>query len=618
MNSAESLTRQIQQSVDVVDLISRYVRLARAGRDLKGLCPFHREKTPSFYVVPSKQIFKCFGCGVGGDVFKFIQLREGVPFAEARRILADQAGIRLDSPGASRSAAGEIDRADLARANGWAQKWFARQFESSAAGEAARDYARGRGLTDETIVAAGLGFAPDSWNSMVNAASAAGISDRLLVAAGLAKSRDEGKGIYDGFRKRLMFPIRDNLERVIGFGGRALGDDPAKYLNTPQTAIFDKSRCLYGLERAKDAFSEAGAAILVEGYLDCLMAHQFGFRHAVATLGTSLTEQHVEVLRRHVDELIVVFDSDEAGKRAADRALPLLLTQRLRVRLTSVTDGKDPCDFLLTSGAEAFSELLNSASDALEFKWSQLRRRFHESPTGPRRVEAIREFLELVERAVDWGAFDPIQRGLAVNQIAKLLGIEPRDIHQRLTPSRARAASDEGAGRFDVSARAAGSGDPTVLATREILEVLLNEPGYYERVRDHFLPDRLPSPLREVAREVVLLAEQYGEFSIAELTARFEDVALSGCAIDLQSAGLQRGNYELSLDGALASLAATKRDAAMRVGLIGLRNGGATDGAVLPSGAGLSELVRERGHFLPRKLRRTPGIGDGAGAPPSA
>lgn len=618
MTSAELLTRQIQQSVDVVDLVSRHVRLARSGRDFKGLCPFHREKTPSFYVVPTKQIFKCFGCGVGGDVFKFIQLRENVGFLEARRILAEQAGIRLDLDRAPSGTPHSPDRADLAKANAWAQRWFARQFDASSAGKSAYDYAFSRGLSAEGIAKFGLGYAPDSWNLLQQSAARDGIAERSLAAVGLIKPKQEGDGHYDGFRNRLMFPIRDSLDRVIGFGGRALAaDEKAKYINSPQSILFDKSRSLYGLEHARNAFSAAGAAILVEGYLDCMMAHQYGFGHTVATLGTSLTEQHVEALRRYVDRVIVVFDSDEAGQRAADRALPLLLTQRLEVRLTCVPDGKDPCDFLQSAGAEAFSSLLNSAADALEFKWSQLKRRYQDAPSGPRRAEAVREFLDLVTTAADWGAFDPIQRGLAVNQIAKLLGIEPRIIHDRLPSGRARPSARGAAeARASGDRRAAGSADPVVSAMRELLEVLLNEPGYYPQVRDHFDPTVLPAPLREVGQAVLSLAENFGEFSIAELTAQFEDAVISGCAIDLQAAGEQRGNYDLSVAGAIARLQSAGRDVEASRLVQELRDSPAPDASSEARAAALGEIARIGGHFLPRKMRRSrPAADMGSEAP---
>ncbi|MFQ6048448.1 MAG: DNA primase, partial [Phycisphaerae bacterium] len=314
-----AITRQIQQATNIVDLIGQYVALKPAGANHKGLCPFHNEKTPSFYVSASKQIFKCFGCGAGGDVFTFLQLREGISFAEARAWLAQRAGIRLEPTSQDRPAG--PDQNALARVNDWAARFFRRQLLEPGIGAVARQYLAGRKISQQTAEAFGLGYAPDRWDGLLTAAQARGISTGLLAAAGLIRPRSGGEGFYDTFRHRLIFPIRDLPDRVIGFGGRTLGDDSAKYINSPETVLFEKGRNLYGLDLAKQPITRAGQAVIVEGYTDCLMAHQHGLAQTVATLGTALTEAHVQVLRRFADRAVVVFDPDEAGQRAADRAL---------------------------------------------------------------------------------------------------------------------------------------------------------------------------------------------------------------------------------------------------------------------------------------------------------
>lgn len=587
-----------------MDLISRDVKLTRAGREFRGLCPFHREKTPSFFVSPAKQIFQCFGCNRGGDVFKYIQLRENVSFAESRRILAERANIRIE---ASRSAVVRSgpERTDLARINDWAARWFAGQFELSAAGRAAREYALHRGLSDASIAQWSLGFAPLSWDEFVHAAMAQRIDLTVLAAAGLIKPRSDGE-YFSVFRNRLMFPIRDTMDRVIGFGGRALGDEDVKYLNTSQTMLFDKGRALFGLDRAKNEISRRGDALVVEGYMDCLMAHQHGFTHAVATLGTALTEHHAEILSRYTDAIVLLFDSDEAGRRAADRALPVFLSQRLNVRLAEVPKGKDPCDYLTSDGAEAFESLLNSGCDALEFKWRDVARQFGGAVGGPERLRAINDFLELIARAIDVGSMDPIKRGLVINQIAGLLGIERTEVHQRLMVAARRSGvevsqndAQEGAAAVLPPLR-----DPLASATRSLLEVLINEPGFYVLAADHFLPDRLPEPMRQVAQVVAQLCIELGEFTLAELLARLEDVAAAQCAVALQAAGQKTGNFAIAVDCALARLRIESERA--RISQMRRQLGVLSSADDFASAArDYAAAAKSDSHFVPRRILRT-------------
>jgi DNA primase len=606
MSGIEDVTRQILQATDVVDVVSGYVRLTRAGKDLRGLCPFHKENTPSFYVVPAKQIFKCFGCGAGGDVIKFVQLRENVNFVEARRILAERAGIRLDAT-APRSTDAP-DRADLARVNQWAARWFTRQFAAGTAGRAAREYALKRGLTPQTIEKYALGYAPEGWSGLLDAAATQRIDRKLLLAAGLAKAKTGGEGFYDAFRNRLMFPIRDAMDRIVGFGGRALGDDPAKYLNTPQTALFDKGRTLYGIELAKSEIPRRGRAVIVEGYMDCLMAHQCGFTETVATLGTALTEAHVDMLRRYTDAVVLVFDSDDAGRRAADRVLPLVVAQRLNVRIAHVPEGKDPSDYLSSGGSEGFDRLLKFGVEALEFKWRALQARYQNAAAGPDRMRAVDEFLGLIAQAAQVGAIDPIQRGLVVNQVASLLGIEREEIHQRLK------GSPRGGGLSSRTDETAPAGfvlpaiaDASGAATRELLEVLMNEPGYYPSVSAHFDPRRLPPPMRQVGECVVRLAEEVGEYTLAEILSCIEDVETSRCAIALQEAGEKKGDYAPTIEGAVARLqhaALRGRGAALRTTL---RRGPEASPQHDLEARASSEALRQAGHFLSSKAARRRG-----------
>ncbi|MCH8967155.1 MAG: DNA primase, partial [Planctomycetes bacterium] len=322
MHDFELKKRQITDRLDILAVASQHVRLKRSGRRWVGLCPFHSEKTPSFTVTPDLGLFKCFGCGKGGDLFSFVQMRENVPFGEAFRMLADRAGVELVAGPTERSQG--PGRVDVAKVNEWALRFFRANLTSAELGKNARDYLRGRGFSDEIVERFELGLATDGAPAIKDAAKRAGFDAPLLLGADLVREGDSG-GAYETFRNRLIFPIRDATGRVVGFGGRTLVDDRAKYLNTRQTVLFDKGRGLYGIHQARTAVQERGRAVVVEGYTDCLAAHQAGFTETVATLGTAMTESQVDLLRRDSDAIILRFDSDDAGEAAADRAIHVAL-----------------------------------------------------------------------------------------------------------------------------------------------------------------------------------------------------------------------------------------------------------------------------------------------------
>ena len=371
MQDFEFKKRQILDRVDLQDVVAEHVTLKRSGRRLVGLCPFHSEKTPSFTVSPELGLFKCFGCGKGGDVFSFVQQRENVPFTEAMRVLADRAGVELGRMGSADSGGQPgPSRTDLARANSWAMGFFRSNLLDESGGRAAREYLRNRGFLEEAGERFSVGLAGDGVPSLRQAAARAGFDATILLAADLIRKSEDGR-FYETFRRRLMFPIRDVTKRVIGFGGRTMVDDKAKYLNTRQTALFDKGRNLYGVDLARDAIVKRRRALVVEGYTDCIACHQANVGETVATLGTALTESQVDLLRRYCDEVTLLFDSDDAGEAAADRAIHVALPRCVKVRLGRIPDGKDPCEFLGNAGVGAFSDVLNGAVDALEFKWSQ-------------------------------------------------------------------------------------------------------------------------------------------------------------------------------------------------------------------------------------------------------
>ena len=307
----------IRARVDIVELVGQFVNLKRAGENWKGLCPFHTERTPSFTVNPKRGIFHCFGCGAGGDAFRFLMRHDRLAFPEAVRALAERTGVVLAaSREAEPEAAGKLEA--LRRVMALAAEFYSRSLWE-AGGAKAREYLDTRGVDPEVARRFGLGYAPASWDALLSRMKAEGIGDDLLVQAGLVLPRQTGSGFYDRFRGRLLFPIRDTQGRVVAFGGRALAGEEPKYLNSPETPLYVKGQILYALDVARAAMRERGRAILVEGYLDCLMAHQHGFTETVAALGTAFTPAQLGLLRRHADEVIALFDADAAGQKAASR-----------------------------------------------------------------------------------------------------------------------------------------------------------------------------------------------------------------------------------------------------------------------------------------------------------
>jgi DNA primase len=349
-----SIVLQVQQANDIVDVISEHVSLKKKGREMVGLCPFHDDHKPSMNVNPVKQIFKCFACGAGGDVFKFIQMRESLTFPQAIERLAERANIQIKPRQKTKRAPSEegqqsepienVDPNRLAKANSWAAKYFQHNLKDGKLGKFARDYLAGRQISPESIEKWQLGLAIDSPDGLINEAKAKKAPLKLLAQAGLITAQNQDK-----FVNRLMFTITDVTGRVIGFGGRTLDNNGAKYINSPTTVLFDKSNSLYGLEQARHEIVTTGTAVVVEGYTDCIMAHQFGCGNVVATLGTSLTAGHGRILRRFAKKVVLVFDSDVAGIEAANRALDVCLAQRIDIKLAFVSEGKDPCDFLLVA-----------------------------------------------------------------------------------------------------------------------------------------------------------------------------------------------------------------------------------------------------------------------------
>ena len=360
MPSYDDTLEEIKNSIDIVELISGYVHLKKAGQNWKGLCPFHSEKTPSFTVSPAKQIFHCFGCGAGGDIFTFLTRYETLTFPEALNMLATKAGVTLKVSPRSAARTGEKDV--LLNMHRDAADFFRRNLPGNPKAVA---YLRDRGIDKESLDAFGVGFAPRSWNALLNYLTRKGYKPEAIKTAGLAVQGD--KGVYDTFRERIMFPIYDLKGDVIAFGGRSIDGSEPKYLNSPETPIFNKRRVLYGLNRARDPIKKKGNVLFMEGYLDVITAHMFGFTNAVAALGTALTPDHGKLIKRFVEDVFLVFDSDQAGIKAARNAAGILLESGLEVKILSVPDNEDPDSFLRKKGKEAFDALIKAPSHVIDF-----------------------------------------------------------------------------------------------------------------------------------------------------------------------------------------------------------------------------------------------------------
>jgi len=531
----DQIKEQIRSRVDLVGLVSEHTALKRRGQYHTGLCPFHQEKTPSFSVNAERQFFKCFGCGAGGDIFTFVQLRESVEFKEALQILADRAGVSLTENAPAPHGA---SRADLAKVNDWACLHFRNYLRDNSLGAEARRYLDGRGVTQDMIERFEIGLAPPNAPTIEQAARSAGYRPELLIDAGLRRRGDHDKDCYDTFRDRLMFPIRDAMRRCIGFGGRTLGDAKAKYLNTPETAQFDKSRVLFGLHLARQAMVETNKAVLVEGYFDCLAAHQHGFTNTVATLGTAATDQQMLALRRYCDEVILVFDSDAAGEAAADRALAIGLKHNLTVRLVRIPGQKDPADYLQVIGPQAFSHLLNSAQDALRFRWTRTLTRYQSDASAGDRKAAVSDFIGLIAELSGFGVLDAIQKGMVVGQVAELLSVSTRQVQAllegKLRGGERTAESADPSAAGNAAARRPRPRDAEQAALITILGGLISEPGFFDLVADVFRADRIADPShRRLAEIVTSLAVSVGEFSLGELMARMEQPEDAAALTDL-------------------------------------------------------------------------------------
>jgi len=407
----ENFINELVERSDIVDVVSGYVRLGkRSGSNLFGLCPFHSEKTPSFSVSPDKQIYHCFGCGKGGGVINFIMEIENLSFPEAVEFLARRAGMPIPEQTDDRESR---RRARMLALNRDAARFFYSQL-SMPAGRAARDYMAGRRIGSATATNFGLGAAPDSWDSLLRAMEAKGYTGQELFEAGLAR-RGKNGGFYDSFRNRLMFPVIDVRGNVIGFSGRILGDGEPKYMNSPETPVFSKSRNLFALNLAKK--SKSGYIILSEGNIDVVSLHQAGFDSAVASLGTSLTPEQARLISRYTDQVIIAYDNDGAGQKASQRAIGILEKLDVRVKVLRMSGAKDPDEFIKRKGADAFRNLLDASENQMDYRLRNVTDKY-DLNVDEQKVDFLKEATELVARLP--GA---VERQVYSMRVASMAGV---------------------------------------------------------------------------------------------------------------------------------------------------------------------------------------------------
>lgn len=519
MRYSDDIIEEVRSKNDIVDVVSQYVRLTKKGNSYFGLCPFHNEKTPSFSVTPGKQMYYCFGCGAGGNVFNFIMEYENYTFGEALKHLADRAGVELPKIEYSREVRQKAqEKAELLEINKQAAQYFYYQLRTEK-GQTGLDYLKNRGLSEETMRKFGLGYSDRAGGGLYRYLKAKGYPDDRLRESGLFNV-DERHGMYDKFWNRVIFPIMDVNNRVIGFGGRVMGDAKPKYLNSPETKIFDKSRNLYGLNIARSTRKKY--LILCEGYMDVISMHQAGFTNAVASLGTALTSGHASLLKRYTQEVLLLYDSDEAGIRAALRGIPILREAGVNSRVVSLKPYKDPDEFIRNMGPEAFEQRLEEARDSFLFRVEVAENEFSmNDPQGQNQFfeRCAQMLLELK---------DELERNLYIDAVVKIYrgryGISSEDLRKRVntlalkgTPAEHRTQPKSGSPEKKKKESASDTSQKLMLTW------LVTYPKIFDKVAQYLTPEDFVVPLYREVAQMLFQQREEGEINPARLLNSFPD-----------------------------------------------------------------------------------------------
>jgi len=489
---------RVRDANDIVEVVSGYVQLKSAGKNFKGLCPFHREKTPSFMVSQERQSFKCFGCGAGGDIFEFLMRIEGMTFPEALQRLAERAHVVLSNNQGSESLGIDRLRRQLYPVLTWAAERFQQALSSSEIGKRAKAYLKRRNVSESLLEQFGIGFAPPGWDNLLRAGIRDHYSREILEKAGLLITKAGTNKIYDRFRNRVMFPIFDLHGRPVAFGGRLLGNGEPKYLNSPETAIFHKGELLYGLNFARERACSQKRLILVEGYMDVIACHGAGVTETVASLGTSLTPYQAKLIKRYVNQVVLVYDMDEAGLRASIRAFELLNQVGIRVQVVIIPGAKDPDEYIQTKGAEAFQDQLSRTQSIVEFIVNAASQRYSQD-TVDGKLAIIREVGPLILQFPK----DSIERTEYIHWVAERLRLLDQQVITELDclqkgGSLGRLASDAEVSQGDIIKSRRAVEEELIIST------LLQFPVEIEVFREVIDPDMFTVPeYRQLIRKIL-------------------------------------------------------------------------------------------------------------------
>jgi DNA primase len=519
---------EIQRSLNIIDIVSDYVTLKRTGRNFLGLCPFHHEKTPSFTVNVEKQIYKCFGCGEGGTVFNFLMKQEALTFPEAVKALAEKANIRIDSFNTKERAQ---DTSILYEANEKATSFFTDMLLKTKDGKQSRDYVSNRLINDDSINKFRLGYAPNRWDSLVNKSKEWGVNTQVLEKAGLVITKQD-KGCYDRFRNRLMFPIFDSQNRPVGFGARVLDNSLPKYLNSPETPVFNKSKTLYGINLAKESMIRNRKVLIMEGYTDVIMAHQYGIDWSIAVLGTALTREHVRLLRRYCDKAILVFDADTAGQKSSERNLDIFIEEDFDVNVVLLPKNYDPYDFLVKNGRQSFLEQVEKAYDFFGFKIKLSETKWDMSSVSGK-TSAIEDVLSTAMKIPNF-----VKRELTIKRIAEEMSIEENILRDHLT--RFKALRSGQIDRNKLLEQKTGnlnklkSGDYQVEMT--ILSIIINRNDLIRKVETDIGFDSFRNKeIRSIVERIYEIYSQKGQVTLNDVFPMLNTSEISRDLIDIIS-----------------------------------------------------------------------------------
>ena len=490
---------EVRNRADIIEIISEAVRLKRTGKNYLGLCPFHTEKTPSFTVSPDKQIFHCFGCGEGGNVFSFMMKHAGFSFPEAVRQVARRYGIDIPRQSLTPDQRKRISRRErLLKANQKARAFYQNALMKTPTGGKALEYLRRRGINDAIIETFALGFAPDGWQSLTDHLKKIGFTSDLARSAGLIVQNRQANGYYDRFRNRIIFPIFDLGEQVVGFGGRVMGDGEPKYLNSPESPVYNKRRILYGLNRSRQACRRSGIIHIVEGYFDLLTLYQHGIENTAATLGTALTEEHIRLIKGHAERTVLVFDADEGGIKAALRSCNLFLQEGIDARVLVLPAGHDPDSFVRESGVDAFRKAGEKAPGIIGFIIDSAVDKFGLSVEGKIRIISQ---LQPVLADID----DPVARSLYIRELSERIEVDERAIQEKVrqSPGKKKPGFSPGIQHVSEKKGAAITGRAFKLE-KLIVAMLLQCPDMIPDVEQSGIIDRFSDQrLRSVGRQVI-------------------------------------------------------------------------------------------------------------------